>query len=135
MTSSVLVLLVAVFASASSLHFNAIRKMNNKLVIASAGILLSGGLMFPSLALAEDIMDITDDIVMTPKVIQEKSQAMPKVMAMRDNVAPAFTAKDKDGDSFMSSLKKEQMKQEEQKKTKSSKSYRNDLCETLGRGC
>jgi hypothetical protein len=83
--------------------------------------------------LAKDLLDI--DIMQegTPQVVVMQERSRPKAVATQVNTVPSVQSSDNDN-TYGNSLKKEQLKQKEQK-VKGSAAYRNDMCERLGRGC
>lgn len=100
-----------------------------RVAIGSAILALQGN---PIQVFAED-----ENIVMAPVSITElKDATKARPLVTKTQELKLVQPTDASGkDSYVNSLEKEKAKQDARKKLKSSKAYRNDLCESLGRGC
>ena len=120
----ILLLLVSVAVAAAV-------RLESRHLLRLGSAIVAGCLVIPTSPLLAD--DVDEEVVMVPQAMQESSRA-PQKIEVRP-VAPAGQQPSEDDPSYRSSLQREQQKQEERKRARASGKYRNDLCESLGRGC
>ena len=108
----------------------AVRLVPTRLVRLGSAI-VAGCLMIPTSPLLAN--DVDEEVVMVPQAVQESTRA-PQPIEVR-SVAPSGQRASEDDPSYQSSLQREKQKQEERRRARASGKYRNDLCESLGRGC
>ena len=106
-------------------------RLESRRLLRLGSAIVAGCLVIPTSPLLAN--DVDEEVVMVPQVMQESSRA-PQKIEVRP-VAPAGQQPSEDDPSYRSSLQREQQKQEERKRARASGKYRNDLCESLGRGC
>ena len=108
---------------------SALRLQPSRLLRLGSAI-VAGCLVIPTSPLLAN--DVDEEVIMVPRAVQESSRA-PQPVGVR--AVSEAQPPSEDDPSYRSSLQREKQKQEERKRARASGKYRNDLCESLGRGC